>query len=96
MYSVYQILYLTGKTRKMSDLFSSGMYLWISLICSTFMNVHSLDDYYGSPLVRDAYCSDREKYIDAFTMPDNTTTIQGRPEDIAQLLAEYPSKGKAF
>ena len=95
-YSVYQIFYLKGKTRKMAALFSMDIFLRISLICSAIVTIHSIDDYYGSPLVADAYCSDRERYIEAFTMPENMTTIQGRPEEVAELLAEYPSKGKTL
>ena len=50
------------------------------------------DNYYGSPLVLDALCENREQYISVFTLPEERLIVRGRPSDISdQLLNVNPT-----
>ena len=62
--------------------------LWISLI-----GTQSADKFYGSPLVLDAACENRDEYISLFTVPDNIVTVEGPPHGISTKLAQLNETG---
>ena len=70
--------------------------LFLFTFTSLADNVQSLDGFYGSPLVLDAYCENREQYISAFTLPVNIVHVEGIPDDIHNKLMELNSTGRCL
>ena len=56
--------------------------------------VQSVDGFYGSPLVLDGYCENREQYLLALTLPVDIAHVEGSPDNIHNKLVELNSTGK--
>ena len=70
--------------------------IFLFIFMSLADNVQSVDGFYGSPLVLDAYCENREQYISAFTLPANIVHVEGIPDDIHDKLMELNSTGRCL
>ena len=65
-------------------------------LISMIDHVQTVDDFYGSPLVLDGYCENREQYLSAFTLPINIAHVEGSPDDIHNKLMELNSTGNGL
>ena len=59
----------------------------------SLIGTQSADRFYGSSLVLDTVCENREEYISQFTIPDNIVTVEGPPHEISTKLAQLNETG---